>query len=280
MTTTRPDPVERGARLDPDQLAALEEERDFLLRSIDDLEREYEAGDIDETDYRQLSDGYVARTAEVVRAIADQRAAFAGAGRRTSPGRLAAVIVAVLAVGIVAGVVVAQSSGRRREGDTITGAGVVPRTPTQDARDCITLTSGSQIAKAVACYRKVLDRDPKNPTALTYLGWTLVITSGSLTGETSLQAFAAGKAFIAKAVAADPTFPDAWAFSAIVADRSGDPRAAQAALTKLDSLDPSPDIKALTASLRTRVAAELKGATTGSSTTVLTGPAAPTTTTP
>jgi hypothetical protein len=31
--------------------APLEEQRDFLLRSLDDLEREHDAGDIDETDY-------------------------------------------------------------------------------------------------------------------------------------------------------------------------------------------------------------------------------------
>ena len=36
---------------DPDAYAALEEQRDFLLRSLDDLERERAAGDIDEDDY-------------------------------------------------------------------------------------------------------------------------------------------------------------------------------------------------------------------------------------
>ena len=41
----------RRRDLDPDALAALEEERDFLLRSLQDLEREYAAGDVDESDY-------------------------------------------------------------------------------------------------------------------------------------------------------------------------------------------------------------------------------------
>jgi hypothetical protein len=35
--------------IDPDRLAALEEERRFLLDSIRDLEREHEVGDVDET---------------------------------------------------------------------------------------------------------------------------------------------------------------------------------------------------------------------------------------
>ena len=37
-----------GTRLD--RLAALEEERRFLLRSLTDLEREHDAGDVDDLD--------------------------------------------------------------------------------------------------------------------------------------------------------------------------------------------------------------------------------------
>ena len=33
--------------MNPDRLAELEEEQRFLLRSLSDLEREYEAGDVD-----------------------------------------------------------------------------------------------------------------------------------------------------------------------------------------------------------------------------------------
>src|SRR5690606_37957028 len=44
-----------------DDLVALEEQRDFLLRSLDDLEREREAGDLDDDDYQALKDDYTAR---------------------------------------------------------------------------------------------------------------------------------------------------------------------------------------------------------------------------
>jgi len=249
-------------RLDPDALAALEEERDFLLRSLEDLEREHEAGDIDEDDFRELSDGYTARTAEVLRAISEQRAAFDSADRPSSLGRRITIVAGILAVGILAGVLVSQASGRRGAGETITGAGAIPRTATQDARDCVGLTSTNKIADAVACYRKVLDRDPKNPTALTYLGWTLVLTSGSIEGETGQQAFDTGKAFLAKAVKSDPTFPDAYAFTAIVAEREGRPLDAKAALDTLDKLNPPPDIASLTDSLRDKVEKEIRTATT------------------
>ena len=39
------------AELGADELAHLEEERRFLLRSLDDLEREHAAGDVDAADY-------------------------------------------------------------------------------------------------------------------------------------------------------------------------------------------------------------------------------------
>ena len=60
-----------GDAMNPDRLAELEEERRFLLRSLDDLEREHEAGDVDEHDFEVLRDGYTARAARVLRAIDD-----------------------------------------------------------------------------------------------------------------------------------------------------------------------------------------------------------------
>ena len=59
--------IRRGADLD--RLAILEEERDHLLASMRDLDRELAAGDIDATDHATLRDGYTVRTAEVLREI-------------------------------------------------------------------------------------------------------------------------------------------------------------------------------------------------------------------
>ena len=61
-------------RVDLDQLAELEEERRFLLRSLADLEREHDAGDIDDADYATLRDGYTVRAAAVLREIDGGRA--------------------------------------------------------------------------------------------------------------------------------------------------------------------------------------------------------------
>ena len=49
--------------------SVLEEEREFFLRSLRDLEVERAAGDIDEVDYQSLRDDYTIRAAEVVRQL-------------------------------------------------------------------------------------------------------------------------------------------------------------------------------------------------------------------
>lgn len=66
--------VPSARKLNPDRLAALEEERDFLLASLEDLENEHEVGDLDDADYRQLKDDYTVRTADALRAIDDHHA--------------------------------------------------------------------------------------------------------------------------------------------------------------------------------------------------------------
>ncbi len=262
---TQPEP------LDADDLAAMEEERDFLLASIDDLDRERAAGDLAADDHAALRDDYTARAAEVLRAIDQQREARGQGAPSSSRGRRVAVVGAVAAVAVLAGILVAQASGRRQAGDTITGAGAVPTTrgaPTRaDAADrCIDLTSAGRAAEAITCYRAVLDDEPGNATALTYLGWTLVLSSGSLPEETGADALDAGKDFLARAVAADPDLPDPRAFRAIVAEREGRLADARAELDALDRLDPPPDIRALTAGLRDRVERGLRTTTTATGT--------------
>ena len=78
-------PAPTRATLDPDALAALEEESDFLLRSLADLEREFAEGDVDQTDYASLKDDYTARAA-AVRAPRPMLSAETAQSRRRSSG--------------------------------------------------------------------------------------------------------------------------------------------------------------------------------------------------
>lgn len=64
-----PSGLREGRRGSAARNDALEIERDFLLKSLQDLEEEHEAGDVSEDDYARLRDRYTARAAEVLRAI-------------------------------------------------------------------------------------------------------------------------------------------------------------------------------------------------------------------
>ena len=110
--------------MNPDRLAELEEERRFLLRSLGDLEREHDAGDVDEHDYEVLRDGYTARAANVLRQIDDGRAALPPKRERRT-GVVVGTVVGVLALAVLSGWLVARSSGQRLAGQTITGGQAV-----------------------------------------------------------------------------------------------------------------------------------------------------------
>jgi tetratricopeptide (TPR) repeat protein len=226
--------------LSPDRLAALEEERDFLLRSIADL---------DEADHRALTDVYTVRTAEVLRAIEEHREAIDAARSPRSPGRIALAVAAVAVVAVLAGVLVAQASGRREPGQTLSGG--APQTATQEARACLQLTAAQKAGQAVECYQEVLDRHPDNPTAMTYLGWTLFLASDSM-GDAQLRARALGsaKGLFDKTVEVAPDFADAYAFRAVLAHRAGDDDAALADLDRVAALDPPASVQAIINPLR------------------------------
>jgi hypothetical protein len=82
--------------MNPDELARLEEERSFLLSSLRDLEREREAGDIDDLDYAALHNGYTQRAAEVIKLISRGEAMLPRRQSRPLTQRIA-VVVGVLA---------------------------------------------------------------------------------------------------------------------------------------------------------------------------------------
>ena len=158
----------RGGRLDPDALAALEEERDFLLRSLEDLERERDAGDIDDHDYRTLKDDYTVRAADVLRAIDDGREAFDEARAPTSNRRRLLAAGAVVLLAVMAGVLVMQSSGRRGSSG-LTGLDVAAASSRVD--DCQVLDREGDADAALECYSEILESLPANVATLTFRGW-------------------------------------------------------------------------------------------------------------
>ena len=190
--------------MNPDRLAELEEERKFLLRSITDLDREHQYGDVDDHDYQTLRDGYTARAATVLRAIeAGQDKVAQRPPRR--PRKMAAWIIGTVAVASLAGWLVARSSGQRLPGQSISGGlpGDEVAQKLTEARQFL----GVDAQQAITRYQQVLEIDPKNSEAMTYTGW-LIAQSGSSAAE-------AGAEILRSAIKLDPTYADPHCFLAI-----------------------------------------------------------------
>jgi hypothetical protein len=86
MSTTEPGTTPGTEPESDADLETMEQEREFLLRSLADLDAEYEAGDIDDDDYRTLTDDYTVRAATVLRAIEATKATRSTKKRGPSSG--------------------------------------------------------------------------------------------------------------------------------------------------------------------------------------------------
>ena len=206
--------------MNPDRLAELEAERRFLLRSLDDLEREFEAGDVDTDDYTTLRDGYVSRAAAVLREIEEGRSALAVTPPRRR-ARTVAVTVAVVALAALAGWLVARESGQRLPGQVATGGSIEDR-PSAWLSQARALGMNNPMA-TLELYDRVLEVDPDNVEALTYRAWLLTLLASGASDDVRDAALARSRADLADAIRLDEQYADAWCFSGILAVRAGDP---------------------------------------------------------
>lgn len=238
-------PETRRDLLDPDALAALEEERDFLLESLRDLDREYEAGDVDDEDYQTLRDDYTHRAARAIEAIERRQTARASAVRRRNPTRTVLSIVGVLVFAGLAGWGAAQAAGFRTAGEGLTGD--VRLTVGQALFRCQQLVTAGEIRDSLECYDGVIAENPGNVEAVTYRAWTLTAFAG-------LPDFA--WPYFEQAVALDPTYPDVLAFRAIVLNGWCRPEESLAELDAFYAANPLPEMTAIVESNDLRQRAE------------------------
>lgn len=226
-----------------DERAALEEERDFLLASLDDLERERAAGDVDDHDYRTLKADYTARAAAVLRALGAE-ATPEPSGRPTrrvaGRGRRLATIAGVALVAVLAGVLVAQSSGRRGSA-SLTGLDV--RAASSRIAQCQELDRSEDVEGALACFTEVLEVLPANVEALTFRGW-LQVRSGALDE---------GLADLDAALQLEPEATAPLIFRASGRARNGDAPDAVADLAAFYASDPDEQEAELAAPFATRI---------------------------
>lgn len=243
----------------PDQLHALEEERDFLLRSITDLDREHEAGDVTDEDYATLRDDYTARAAAVLRSIELGRAP-----RRARPAvprsRVLLTIGASVLVVAVIWVLLVRSASDRRAGDTITGGpeATDPNSLLVEARSLI----ASDPSGALQLFQQVLEREPDNVEARTYIGWVIALDglSSGMQGDALRERGEQALVAIDAARELDPTYVDAQCFTAIIRFRMlEDPDGAKGPLDACRAADPPGDVAPLIAQLGAAIDEALGG---------------------
>jgi len=253
--------------LDPDRLVALEEERDFLLRSLRDLEAEHEVGDVDDGDYDALKDDYTARAAVVLRAIESHHLEASAARPRRSPARRAVIAGAVALFAVLSGVLVAHWSGARGAGDTITGGA---RADTRDqllqARQAFA-QSPPQYLQAIKIYDEVLKEDPANVEALAYRGWMYRLVAVQASGDQRTELQTQAKDSLAQALRTDPHDATSLIFMAAVLDDLGQPTQALADLDAVPANQVPSVVTGLVSQLRTRLEGEVHGSTPRSTTT-------------
>jgi tetratricopeptide (TPR) repeat protein len=191
------------------------DEREFLLRSIDDAAREHDAGDLSDSDYGVLVVRDRSRLAEVeaeLAALGPEAPADAGPEPSDAPprrryGTWSRVGIVVACLFIVTGAVI------------LVDHAVSPAAPGQAPSGTVTLSKAQQIEdqlaaaavlaedgdgqQALELYNKVLTEDPDDAVALAaggWLEWNAGVTGKSATVEQ------AGRQSEEKAVRVEPGF--------------------------------------------------------------------------
>lgn len=246
--------------------AELEEERDFLLASLADLEAERSAGDVDEHDYEQLKDSYVRRTAEILRALRNLDQAPSTARGRT-PWRGLAWGVAVAALAVTSGILVARGSGERLPGQTMTGS-VGDGSVSSMLVEARAIGLGD-VPRALELYSDVLAVEPDNVEALTYFGWLTLLSTvrdESLDDTTFRERMQSGLVLLRQATIADETYPDARCFLGIAFFRFfQDAVAARPEVEACLASNPPAEVAALVEGLDADVETALAGSATDTS---------------
>ena len=199
--------------------------REFLERSLADLEREREAGDLTDSDYRSLKAEYERR--------------LRGVEPPTRPpprrGLVAASTVFVAVVAIAAGVLVANNAGRRVAGGTITGgvptvAAPTTAAPAADLPGDLARCTELDASEAIDCFTAYTDANPDDPDGYTQFG-LFAINAGIRSDSPEL--LDAGEAFLGRALELDPEDVEARVYLAVLLDRTGRVADAAAECTRL-----------------------------------------------
>jgi cytochrome c-type biogenesis protein CcmH/NrfG len=231
-----------GAR-DAEERAQLEQQRDFLLQSLDDLELEHDSGGIDDESYAELHDDYTARAAAVIRTLRDgidTRPPVPTRSKRVLRMRIVTVSVIVV-FAVVAGVSLAYALGARLPGQTASGnSGSTSESATAKAvgKDITRLQKAvdakpddydlrlqladayarnNDLPTAMKQWDAAVTIDSNRPEGHANLGRALYLVSEQMTDKAAQrEAVAEAVAAFDKAIAVGPDFADSYFYRAVV----------------------------------------------------------------
>ena len=215
-----------------EQRELLEQERDFLLQSLDDLEAERAAGSIDDESYAELHDDYTARAAATLRALRD--GVDARPVRPPVPtSRRVLVVGGLIAFAVVAAVVLAFALGARLPGQTSSGNTTVTADARRDRLEAAVrdapndvearlalarfLERQGQTVDSLKAYDDAVEVAPDNADALANGGRLAYLVAGQLPSEAARTTLLdRARSLLERAVAADPNFADAHYYRGVL----------------------------------------------------------------
>lgn len=234
--------------------------REFLVRSLADLEEEHAAGDLSDADHERLRADYERRLAALDAPRSSPRAA-----RPTDRGRPIAAITFVAVLAVVSGVLLAGAAGRRDPGDNVTGIDL----SADDGEPVATVTTlpGALAAcfdltgsDALDCYLEYTQAHPDDADGFLYFG-LFSINQGLEAGNDDL--LSAGRTFLERALEIDPGQLQARANLAVVLERTGaDAEAAEVLAPLLERDDLPRDVQQLVDFVEGNLAADAASTTT------------------
>jgi tetratricopeptide (TPR) repeat protein len=195
----------------------LNDERQFLLQSLDDADREHSAGDLSDEDHEVLALRDHRRLAEVEAELAslgperDAPAAPATGSSaeavRFGEWRRVGIIAACFLIVAGAVILVDHAVNPRLPGQASSGSITVSKEQQieQQLSQAATLNNGGQPLEAYKLYQTILTEDPNDPQALAALGW-LDWNYGTQGNAPTLEA--EGRRSEQKAIRVAPTY---WA---------------------------------------------------------------------
>jgi tetratricopeptide (TPR) repeat protein len=238
----------------------LDDEREFLLRSIDDAAREHDAGDLSDSDYDVLLARDRSRLADVeaelavlgpeVPADAESESPDVPPRRRYGKWRRLGIVVACGF--IVAGAVILVDHALSPALPGQAPSGTVTLSKAQQIEDQLAaaavLTEDGEGQQALELYNKVLTEDPDDPDALAAGGW--LEWNAGVTGK-SAAAVQAGRQSEEKAVRVAPDFYGGHLYlGLILLDQDDNPSGAITQFTAFLKDGPSPaEVKSFAAQI-------------------------------